>query len=301
MAQSSEQAVRDKLDELRHEGGIHPNQGDTESLAAELAFERYGVGHNPVDGGLASPQQLIAYVMITKPMVNCLIILGALTKTFNLANCCCLLCQACHVRALLTPKHVSCEDAGNQGQEMLAHGTNTSCLCYMMRLLKEDAGRTWAGLKCNVMLMAVLDYTNLSELPFNRSQSGAAWQGQNNMYLWQRMVEAGIQQTGEVGMQAFITRDELIGEGEPGHQATLLQPEDGAEAAREMDALNAGKCHLPHAHQNHVTNYSKQHNAVGFHLWTAWTLPAAYGLGACKASLCGHLQAVVSQQEWPAA
>ena len=42
---------------------------------------------------------------------------------------------------------------------------------------------------------------------------------------------------GEVGVQALIPRDELIGEGESGHERAFLEPEDGAEGAREEDAL----------------------------------------------------------------
>jgi len=42
-------------------------------------------------------------------------------------------------------------------------------------------------------------------------------------------------------MEALITRDELIGEGQTRHEPTLLQPEDGTERAREKDALHTGK------------------------------------------------------------
>ena len=47
----------------------------------------------------------------------------------------------------------------------------------------------------------------------------------------------------KVGVQALVPGDELIGEGEAWHEATLLEPEDGAEAAAEKDALHACKGH----------------------------------------------------------
>jgi hypothetical protein len=36
-------------------------------------------------------------------------------------------------------------------------------------------------------------------------------------------------------VQALVPRNELIGEGQPRHQATLLQPEDGTEAEQERE------------------------------------------------------------------
>ena len=44
-------------------------------------------------------------------------------------------------------------------------------------------------------------------------------------------------------MKALVAGDELVGEGQPGHQATLLQPENSAETSREEDALNARESH----------------------------------------------------------
>lgn len=51
----------------------------------------------------------------------------------------------------------------------------------------------------------------------------------------------GEEQAGEVGVHAFITADQLVGEGQARHESTLLQPEDGRERAREEDALNGSK------------------------------------------------------------
>lgn len=50
-------------------------------------------------------------------------------------------------------------------------------------------------------------------------------------------------EAGKVGVEALVAGDELVGEGEPGHLSALLEPEDGAEGAREEDALDAGKAH----------------------------------------------------------
>lgn len=38
-----------------------------------------------------------------------------------------------------------------------------------------------------------------------------------------------VQEAGKVCVQAFISADQLIAEGQSRHEATLLQPEDGTE------------------------------------------------------------------------
>lgn len=52
-----------------------------------------------------------------------------------------------------------------------------------------------------------------------------------------------VQQAAKVCVQALVSADELVAEGQPWHQAPLLEPEDGAEAATEEDALN---CSIRH-------------------------------------------------------
>ena len=41
----------------------------------------------------------------------------------------------------------------------------------------------------------------------------------------------------------LVSADELVGEGQAGHQASLLQPEDGGEGTREEDSLHGSKGH----------------------------------------------------------
>jgi hypothetical protein len=53
----------------------------------------------------------------------------------------------------------------------------------------------------------------------------------------------GVEQAGEVAVQALVAADELIAEAEAGHQAALLQPEDAAEAAAEEDAFHRSEGH----------------------------------------------------------
>lgn len=55
------------------------------------------------------------------------------------------------------------------------------------------------------------------------------------------VVQVREQQTSEVSVETLVTRNELVGESETGHEATLLQPEDGSERAREEDTLNSGE------------------------------------------------------------
>ena len=49
------------------------------------------------------------------------------------------------------------------------------------------------------------------------------------------------EEAGEVGVEAFVAGDELVGEGEAGHEAAFFEPEDGGEGAGEKDALDGGK------------------------------------------------------------
>lgn len=46
-------------------------------------------------------------------------------------------------------------------------------------------------------------------------------------------------------MQALVPGNQLVGECEARHEAAFLEPEDGTEASREVDALHAGKGHQP--------------------------------------------------------
>jgi len=51
-------------------------------------------------------------------------------------------------------------------------------------------------------------------------------------------AEVSEQETGEVGVHAFVTGDELVGESETGHQTAFLEPEDGCKGTREEDSLD---------------------------------------------------------------
>ena len=44
-------------------------------------------------------------------------------------------------------------------------------------------------------------------------------------------------------MHAFVAADELVGEAQAWHEAALLEPEDGAEAAGEEDAFHGRERH----------------------------------------------------------
>ena len=55
------------------------------------------------------------------------------------------------------------------------------------------------------------------------------------------VLEMREEEAGEVGVHALVTGDEFVGEGEAGHQSTLLQPEDGSKGAGEEDALHSGE------------------------------------------------------------
>ena len=57
--------------------------------------------------------------------------------------------------------------------------------------------------------------------------------------------QEGIDQAREVAVKAFVSRDQLVGEGEPRHEPTLLEPEDRAEATGEEDPFDASERHDP--------------------------------------------------------
>ncbi len=42
-------------------------------------------------------------------------------------------------------------------------------------------------------------------------------------------------------MQALVAGDELVGEGEAGHETAFLEPENGSEGAGEEDAFDGGE------------------------------------------------------------
>lgn len=59
--------------------------------------------------------------------------------------------------------------------------------------------------------------------------------------LARAVVQVGEEQAGEIGVHAFVAGDELVGEGEAGHEAAFLEPEDGGEGAAEEDAFDGGE------------------------------------------------------------
>jgi len=55
------------------------------------------------------------------------------------------------------------------------------------------------------------------------------------------ILHHGVQQAGEIGVETLVAGDELVGESKTGHEATLLEPVDGAERSGEEDTLDAGE------------------------------------------------------------
>ena len=54
-------------------------------------------------------------------------------------------------------------------------------------------------------------------------------------------LEVGEEKAGKVGVESLVARDELVGEGETGHESSLLEPEDRSEGSREEDSLDGGE------------------------------------------------------------
>lgn len=62
----------------------------------------------------------------------------------------------------------------------------------------------------------------------------------HNLRAWS-VAKVGEKETGEISVETLITGDELVGEGETGHETTLLQPEDRREGSTEEDTLDSSK------------------------------------------------------------
>jgi hypothetical protein len=53
--------------------------------------------------------------------------------------------------------------------------------------------------------------------------------------------EVAEEETGKVGVETFVSRDEFVGKGQAGHETAFLEPEDGSEGAREKNSLDSGE------------------------------------------------------------
>ena len=58
--------------------------------------------------------------------------------------------------------------------------------------------------------------------------------------LGELVLQQRVQEASKVAVEPFVAADELVGESQPGHEATLLEPEDGAEGTGEEDTLRRG-------------------------------------------------------------
>ena len=63
--------------------------------------------------------------------------------------------------------------------------------------------------------------------------------------VFQLVLHQLVNQASEVAMQALVAGNQFVREREPGHQPTLLQPVNGAEAPTEENALHARETDEP--------------------------------------------------------
>ena len=63
----------------------------------------------------------------------------------------------------------------------------------------------------------------------------------NDALIGDLVIEVLVEEAGEVGVHALVSGDQFVGEGQAGHEASFLDPEDGAEASREEDAFDSGE------------------------------------------------------------
>lgn len=50
----------------------------------------------------------------------------------------------------------------------------------------------------------------------------------------------GVEETSEIGVEAFVARDQFVGECEAWHETALFEPEDGCEGGGEEDSFDGG-------------------------------------------------------------
>lgn len=80
------------------------------------------------------------------------------------------------------------------------------------------------------------------------------------------VLEMAVQQASKVGMQTFVSADELVRERQATHETTLLEPEDRSKRAREEDALHTGESNQPYP-EGHVVG-DVLHRPIGLLLDT---------------------------------
>ncbi|KAH3660013.1 hypothetical protein OGAPHI_007218 [Ogataea philodendri] len=72
---------------------------------------------------------------------------------------------------------------------------------------------------------------------------------ENNVIV-RGVVQVREKQTCKVGVQSFVSADQLVGEGQTWHQTSLLKPEDRSERTREENTLNGSKCNKSFSKQS---------------------------------------------------
>jgi hypothetical protein len=158
---------------------------------------------------------------------------------------CLLLCLLCarHDTSLLVVTDTLLEEVGLAGKRDVLH--KVEGVCGVVVLGVAESQEQTVGNELNVLAHEgsvhakqstgksireelLLDSDSLSDDGLDGLLAGA-------------VVEEGEQQASKVCVHALVTRDELVGEGETGHETALLQPEDGRERTTEEDALDGGE------------------------------------------------------------
>lgn len=71
------------------------------------------------------------------------------------------------------------------------------------------------------------------------------------------MVQQSLQEAGEVCVEAFVPRDQFVGEAQPRHETSLLEPEYGTESATEEYPFHGSEGHQPFG-KRHITRHPVQ-------------------------------------------
>lgn len=152
---------------------------------------------------------------------------------------------AAHDTGLLVVTNTLLEEVGLTGQGDVLH--KVKGVGGVEVLLVTQGHQKTVGNELNVLAHQVSVHTQQSNGKSICQEFLLNGHGLDNDVFHDLLIRTDVQvreqQTGEVRVEALITRDELVGESQTRHQTTLLQPEDRSKRSREEDALDCGKGH----------------------------------------------------------
>lgn len=154
-----------------------------------------------------------------------------------------ILLGACHNTGLLVVTNTLLEEVGLAGQGDRLHEVEGVSGVEVLRVAEGD--QETVGHKLNVLAHELGVHTQKGAGKSIRQELLLNGDGLDDDVLHNLLagaiVEVREKQAGKVSVETLVTRDKLVGEGETGHQTTLLEPEDGGKGSREEDTLDSSE------------------------------------------------------------